>query len=270
MTKKTPSKKESLVGTLAFGREGDKPFAADQALLLLAIQEHGSISKAAKAVGISYKTAWDRIEAINNLSPSPLVARAAGGARGGGTELTEYGQQVLAGFQALQTEHQTFLNRLNNKVQSLNDVAHFMKVGTLNTSARNQFHGIVVAVTKGAVNVELSIKISDTQTLVAQVTEDSRRQLKLKKGSPVIALIKSTWVILSPDPELRSSARNKIRGKITRIHPGAVNSDITLDIGDNKSLSAVITKASAEELALKQGQEVCALFKASSIILVGV
>jgi molybdate transport system regulatory protein len=44
----------------------------------------GSISAAAKALGISYKGAWEAIEAINNLSERPLVQRSVGGSGGGG------------------------------------------------------------------------------------------------------------------------------------------------------------------------------------------
>ena len=47
--------------------------------LLEAIEKHGSISQAAKAVPISYKAAWDAIDAMNNLADQPLVVRSTGG-----------------------------------------------------------------------------------------------------------------------------------------------------------------------------------------------
>src|SRR5699024_9997926 len=62
--------------------------AGDSVRLLEAIARDGSINRAAKAVGISYRTARQRVESLNNLASSPLVARATGGRGGGGTRLT--------------------------------------------------------------------------------------------------------------------------------------------------------------------------------------
>ena len=59
--------------------------------LLEAIAKHGSISQAAKAVPLSYKAAWDAIDAMNNLAEHPLVTRVTGGRHGGGSTLTLYG-----------------------------------------------------------------------------------------------------------------------------------------------------------------------------------
>ena len=56
---------------------------SDRIGLLEKIEEHGSITMAARAAGISYKTAWDVVNSLNNLSEKPLVRRMAGG-RGGG------------------------------------------------------------------------------------------------------------------------------------------------------------------------------------------
>ena len=51
--------------------------------LLRAIDAHGSISAAAREMGMSYKAAWDAIDAINNLAGTPLVVRETGGKGGG-------------------------------------------------------------------------------------------------------------------------------------------------------------------------------------------
>ena len=58
--------------------------------LLEAIDLHGSISQAAKAVPISYKAAWDAVDAMNNLADQPLVVRPAGGTDGGAARLTHH------------------------------------------------------------------------------------------------------------------------------------------------------------------------------------
>ena len=53
--------------------------------LLEAIDLYGSISQAAKHVPLSYKAAWDAVDAMNNLADTPLVERSTGGKAGGGT-----------------------------------------------------------------------------------------------------------------------------------------------------------------------------------------
>jgi len=72
--------------------------------LLEAIGTHGSISQAAKAVPLSYKAAWDAIDAMNNLADHPLVIRSTGGKNGGGTAITDYGHKVVALNRALEAE----------------------------------------------------------------------------------------------------------------------------------------------------------------------
>ena len=57
----------------------------DRVALLEKVAELGSITAAAKAVGISYKGAWEAVEALNNMSAAPLVERSVGGSGGGGT-----------------------------------------------------------------------------------------------------------------------------------------------------------------------------------------
>jgi len=264
-TKKTSG--SALNANLQLLNDNQNTLAAEQVELLSSIEACGSISAAAKQVGISYKTAWDRVEALNNLSDKPLVLRSAGGAKGGGTSLTPYGQQIVAGFHALQDEHHAFLDRLNQKIHSFKDVANFMKIGSLTTSARNQYRGTVTAIKPGAVNCEVTIALSQSQQLIATITEESREQMKLKTGSVVIALVKASWILVSKDIDIVTSARNKLVGKLLRIQSGAVNSDVIIDLGEGKSISAVITNDSVEALSLSVSDPVCALFKASSIIL---
>lgn len=256
-----------LQGSLWLNSESQNAFAAEQVALLQAIDKTGSISAAAKDVGISYKTAWDRVDAINNMSAKPLVDRAAGGAQGGGTSLTPYGQEIVKGFQALQQEHSEFLQQLSRKIHSLPDVAGFMRSGTLKTSARNQFRGVISQVIPGTVNNEIRIRISAQQELVAIISDESCQALNLEPDTQVIALVEASAVMLSLSADIKVSARNKIRGRIARITTGAVNSDVVLDIGEGKSFSLIMTNGSVDELKLESGQDACAFFKSSSVIL---
>jgi molybdate transport system regulatory protein len=63
--------------------------------LLRAIDDTGSISAAARRMGMSYRRAWLLVHTMNDCFQSPLVEAAKGGAAGGGAQLTTAGRDVL-------------------------------------------------------------------------------------------------------------------------------------------------------------------------------
>ena len=63
--------------------------------LLQAVEETGSISAAARSMGMSYRRAWLLIDTMNQCFREPVVDTAAGGAGGGGAQITEFGKSVL-------------------------------------------------------------------------------------------------------------------------------------------------------------------------------
>jgi molybdate transport system regulatory protein len=70
--------------------------------LLEAIEREGSISGAGRALGMSYKRAWDLVDALNKMFGVAMVEASAGGARGGGASLTEAGRQLVADYRAIE------------------------------------------------------------------------------------------------------------------------------------------------------------------------
>ena len=84
--------------------------------LLELIIEHGSISKAAKAMEMSYKRAWDLINSINSQVVKPFVITQTGGKSGGGTIVTPEGLQAIENYKALQNRFQAFLLAENQKI----------------------------------------------------------------------------------------------------------------------------------------------------------
>src|SRR5919108_360659 len=83
-----------------------------------------------------------------------------------------------------------------------------------------------------------------------------------------VALIKAPFVLVArPDDASRTSARNQICGTLVRREPGGINTELTLDIGGGKTLTAVITSRSAEALGLAVGDRACGLFDAAHVIL---
>lgn len=262
-----PHQSSQLVGQLFLKTGQTGAFASQQIDLLHAVKNTGSISKAAKEVGISYKTAWDRIDTMNNLSTEPLVVTASGGAKGGGTQLTEFGLRIIDGFQALMDEHARFVSQLGKQLNSLNDIANFVHSETMITSARNQFRGQIINVLHGAVNTEVIIDIGSAQSLVAMVSRDSAEQLGLEPGKQTVAIVSESSILLSKDTTLATSARNRLVGSVSRVFEGAVNSDVAIDLGHSKTINAVITNTSLEVLAIKPGDAIAAIFKAPSVIL---
>ena len=70
--------------------------------LLAAIAAEGSISAAARAMGMSYRRAWLLVDELNRVFVGPIVARETGGRRGGGASLTALGQEVLQRYRAME------------------------------------------------------------------------------------------------------------------------------------------------------------------------
>jgi len=73
-----------------------------KAALLESVQSTGSISGAARAMGMDYKRAWLLVDSLNRAFLAPAVERNAGGAGGGGARLTPFGQELLARYRRLE------------------------------------------------------------------------------------------------------------------------------------------------------------------------
>lgn len=242
---------------------------SDQRLRLLeAVDRCGSIAAAARAVGLTYKAAWDAVAALNNLAPRPLVVRRVGGRDGGGAGLSEDGRQLLNTVHRLQDELQRLAAAIGSDIHNDAYVPKLLWRLPMKTSARNMLLCTVAEIKPGAVNAEVLLDVSPTLQLAVIVTDDSVASLGLSPGGKVYALIKSSFVLLAHKGDVgRTSARNVIPGTVVRREDGAVNSEIVLDIGGGKSIAAIITKESATSLDFKVGNEACALIKASHIIL---
>src|SRR5438876_3460664 len=73
-----------------------------KAELIARIGETGSISAAARAMRMSYRRAWQLVEALNHDFREPVIATAIGGSRGGGARVTPFGQHLVARFRAME------------------------------------------------------------------------------------------------------------------------------------------------------------------------
>lgn len=246
----------------------DQPFLLEKRIeLLLAIKKTGSVNKAAAVVPMSYKTAWDTIEAMNNLSIYPIVQKSTGGTGGGGTTLTEYGENLLQTYHLLKTEQKKFIENLNRIVDINKGTLKTIRRLSMQISARNQIAGLVEAIQTGAVNSEVDIKLKSGNTIVSIITNKAVKNLDLKVEDEVIAIIKSSNVLLTTNDNLKLSARNQFQGVVDTINEGAVNCEVVVDIGDGDKIVSIVTKNSVESLNLKKGNKVGAIVKASDVMV---
>ncbi|QHE93497.1 LysR family transcriptional regulator [Pandoraea fibrosis] len=92
-------------------RDGDTPvFGPGRLTLLRAIDATGSISAAARRMGMSYRRAWLLVEAMNHEFREPLVTRHIGGVSGGGAQLTPFAQNLTAHYDTLIKEIRLLLD----------------------------------------------------------------------------------------------------------------------------------------------------------------
>lgn len=253
-----------LRGELQLGERLNTRFFA----LLSALQSTGSINRAARTAGLSYKGAWLALEAASNLAHQSLWHTRTGGARGGGTELTDAGRALLQAWAALQAAHQQFLSEQEQLLAGHPALAGLLRRMSMKTSARNQFVGRVTALRKGPLSVQASMEIAGGIPITASVTREACDELGLKKGVEAIALVKASAIVLVTDfAGYRLSARNQIAGTVSRIERGAVSSLVVLTLPGGATLSATITQDALQVLGLKLGADATAVFKASVVML---
>ncbi|MDR0250141.1 MAG: TOBE domain-containing protein [Burkholderiales bacterium] len=182
--------------------------------LLEKINISHSIAEAARQLGMSYKTAWDMINAMNNLADQPLVVRAKGGRQGGGTVLTDYGQQVIAHYRAMEQEYETMLATLERRHPHFGQLQALDRRLQLRTSARNQLAAVVHKLHAHGQRVIVDLELGSQTFLQAQLTHASVEALDLRPGRQIVALIKAPTMALSASPV---TDKQTLRGTISHI-----------------------------------------------------
>ncbi|QWF70099.1 TOBE domain-containing protein [Methylomonas paludis] len=138
----------------------------------------------------------------------------------------------------------------------------------MKTSARNQFSGVIKEVVIGSVNAEVILELSGGELIVAAVTKESVESLGIKTGISAIALVKAPQIIVVSDfGGYKISARNQLSGTISRVTPGAVNSEVDIELKGGQKVAATVTVDSINTLGLQKGQTVTAVFKAGAVLL---
>lgn len=255
---------------IALTAPGDAPLGAERVTLLEAIGREGSISAAARALGLSYKHAWEGVAALNNLAGRPLVESRKGGAKGGGAALTSAGARFVETFRRLEGETAERLRRIDEEFDDdgARLAARMVRGGFLRTSARNALAGTVAQVSDGPVSVRVTLELAEGVRLTAVITRRSLRELGLFPGRRALALIKAPFVHLGPPAGAAAPpGENRLDGHVASVDRGEGAVEVALDLGGGKTLVAVLPEAEAAGLDLSEGAPLGACIDADHIIL---
>lgn len=259
---------DRIRGRLQLEKNGSAFLAPGRLDLLEAIGAHGSITSAAKAIGMSYKAAWDAVDAMNNQAHAALVARSVGGSRGGGTQLTEYGKRVVELVRRIEREYADVLNLLEDPSSELAEYSRLQRQLTLRTSARNQWIGRVTQVTQGLVRGEVSVALG-ADTVRASVSASSVERLAVEPGVELCLLVKATSILLAPADEARAAqaGENRLNAVVVSVTPGVDQVEITARMSDERSVTAVLP-VDATTQRMVEGAAVVATFAPEQVLLV--
>jgi molybdate transport system regulatory protein len=94
----------------------DQRIGPGKVRLLEYVAETGSISAAAREMDMSYRRAWLLVDEMNRMFKEPVIAAVTGGAHGGGAQLTELGENVVATYRAVEADSAQILSRRLGRV----------------------------------------------------------------------------------------------------------------------------------------------------------
>ncbi|MFB6149612.1 MAG: TOBE domain-containing protein [Halobacteriales archaeon] len=211
-------------------RADDVEFTERDANLLRAVDEIGSIHKASDELGRSYSRSHQRVTALEDAFGT-LVERQRGGSDGGGSTLTDQAHELLAKFERLQS--------------GFSSVAE---------TSEAVLEGIVLDRTG-----ELGVVETEAGRVRAIVPPEG--------GSVQVGLRADAVTLHDPEdvpPENATSARNRFEGRVSSIEKGEAISQVTLDVGADSPLFALVTEDSKRKLGLEPGMQSIASFKATA------
>ena len=202
--------------------------------ILRQIGQGGSISQAARAVGVSYKAAWQAIDTLTNLAGVPLVHRAVGGTGGGGAVLTDAGHALLRAADAMAQARAEVLQRLAGQGAQ---PAAAARLG-VRTSMRNQWPCVVQDMQSRGQIVRVHLRGAGAAAVglhvTARITLESAQLLALRPGVAVQALSKAMSVRVSAASGADVPAgSNQWLGRATRVSRGELGDEVAaqLDAG---------------------------------------
>lgn len=259
------SNDNQIFGRFWISKKGKTIAGKGRIELLKKIKETGSISKAAKLMAMSYKAAWDSVDIMNKLSDEPLVKRIKDGKQGGGTILTDKGNEFID----LYDKYSVIFNHTLKFMEDNQDGEKIMNYTNIKTSAENSFVGNIIDIEKGAVSAIIKVKISDNFIITSSISNSSVDRMDLKINSQVCCLINSNQItVMEKSNDIKISARNIFKGVVKTVKKGAVNSEVEIELNKGNILNVLVTNESVENMQIAYGLEIIAFCKASSVVVV--
>ena len=234
----------------------------------------GSISQAARAVGVSYKAAWQALDTLTNLAGTPLVSRAVGGAGGGGAQLTDAGRELLAAAEAMAQARGAVLSRWQATPHAGPALARL----AVRTSMRNQLPCVVerLVVQGQIVGVHLRLGADGAggaggAALAARITRESAQLLGLAPGLAVQALCKATAVrverggrVAAPVAEAAAlQGLHRLSARATRVVRGASGDEVSAELAGGLQMVGFAAPGSG----LRAGSAVVLVIEDNAVVL---
>ncbi|WP_150048168.1 MULTISPECIES: TOBE domain-containing protein [Methylomonas] len=236
--------------------------------LLKAIDSTGSISQAAKLVGLSYKGAWQIIEGANSRAPRILISTTTGGSKGGGTFLTDAGRSLLLLYNRLEKRHSEFISQLNQDLLEDVDTLLLLQRMAVKASAINQLFGTVTEIVHGAVNAMVTVELKDGTKVVVTLELASLSNMGLTTMSDAFLLLSDTDIILSTNQNQNFyPLNNKLRCKVIRMVEDELSTTTYVGLPSGESLAVSMTHECIRQIGLIAGSQVWALFSSGAPIL---
>ncbi|NLM99619.1 MAG: LysR family transcriptional regulator [Campylobacteraceae bacterium] len=182
--------------------------------LLKEIDAHGSLSKAAKSMKMSYKAAWDALKEMETLSGEVLTKKTTGGKGGGGSTLTHKAHNYIALYEALQSAQKTFFDSISLHLDDVQALMQLLSRPSIRTSARNQLACKLKKITPLNVNAKLTLELEKDIFIDAHITQTSVRELGLTIGQNLFAIIKASSISTFTSKTQAPSETNLINAKI--------------------------------------------------------
>jgi len=182
------SKKHKPTAKVWLEHKGEPILGKGGADILEAIRKEKSISKAAKAIGMSYRYVWNYLALMKKMLGEPIVETFKGGKTGGGAKLTPLAETLLKEYK-----------RVEDYVgEILGDEEYWEAVG-LKISARNRLKGVVKGVEKGDIIAKVKMEVKAPAVITALISREAVDDLNIKVGDSVEAVIKATEVMIAKE-----------------------------------------------------------------------
>lgn len=135
----------------------------------------------------------------------------------------------------------------------------------MNISAANQLSGVISGINAGTVNAVVTVELGGAQ-VHALISTATVHEMGLQVGREAIVIVHESLVMIARGA-VNVSARNCLKGRLLSIVEGAVSDYATIEVGGGHVLTTNITRDSVEQLGLRVGMEVTAIFKAMGVML---